>query len=47
MKHLAVKPDSIISSLTSRVALDVGVEVTPEGADKCDAVLAGEFIAHA
>jgi hypothetical protein len=31
----------------SRAALDVGAEVTPEEADKCDAVLAGEFIAHA
>jgi hypothetical protein len=40
-------PDSIISSPTPRAALDIGVEVTPEEADKCDAVLAGEFIAHA
>jgi len=40
-------PDSIISSPTPRAALDIGVEVTPEVADKCDAVLAGEFIAHA
>jgi hypothetical protein len=30
MKDLTVKPDSIVSSLTSRAALDVGVEVTPE-----------------
>jgi len=40
-------PDSIISSPTPRAALDIGVEVTPEEADNCDAVLAGEFIAHA
>jgi hypothetical protein len=40
-------PDSIISSPTPRAALDIGVEVTPEEADKCDPVLAGEFIAHA
>jgi hypothetical protein len=28
MKDLTVKPDSIVSSLTSRAAFDVGVETT-------------------